>query len=105
MFLDQQSLCDWAHDTIALHPFRRPTEAEREAAHRGGDWGGEATARRLGARRLQDAGFGDTRGDIDVLEEGRASTFDTKWPGSSSAARAGLAGAVLALALLSSPAR
>lgn len=32
MFNDQQALCDWAHDVLALHPFTTPGEAVREAA-------------------------------------------------------------------------
>lgn len=31
MFSGQQDLCDWAHDSIAMHPFTTPGEAEREA--------------------------------------------------------------------------
>lgn len=31
MFADQQALCDWAHDAIAMHPFTTPGESEREA--------------------------------------------------------------------------
>merc|ERR1719506_562812 len=31
MFRDQQSLCDWAHVRIALHPFSLTTTADKEA--------------------------------------------------------------------------
>lgn len=29
MFFDQEALCDWLHDTVALHPFSAPTEADK----------------------------------------------------------------------------
>lgn len=32
MFHDQQALCDWMHDAIAMHPFTTPSEVQREAA-------------------------------------------------------------------------
>lgn len=65
MFFDQQLLCDWMHDSIAMHPFTTPTEAEREAtppvAH---------IERRL-SRVLE----------YDPIKAGRASGFDITWNG------------------------
>lgn len=112
MFSDQQTLCDWLHDAVALHPFRRPTTAEREAANQHRSSGGKedqavepqakgflpepsATERRLqGVEQLRDG-----QGEIDVLAEGRASQFKTQWGDSAGGGRAGLPLWVFALVL------
>lgn len=109
MFEDQQALCSWLHNEFALHPFRKPTESEREAAQRSGYQ--SASERRLAetfghfskesADPIADSGFpadieGQFRfrrlvetyenlGEIDLLAEGRMSDFDTKWFGDSGA--------------------
>merc|ERR1719231_2155091 len=31
MFHDQQALCDWIHDAVAMHPFTTPSEMQKEA--------------------------------------------------------------------------
>ena len=93
MFRDQQSLCDWAHVRIALHPFSLTTTADKEAIAMAEDSrrlvGEEPpllflprnyttlpTAKDLvqGAseRRLEDLQF-------DVIAEGQDTTFDLQW--------------------------
>merc|ERR1740117_2596041 len=73
MFADQEALCDWMHDVIAMHPFTTPSEVEKEAAAIP-----ETIIRRLG----------ETVGDVgtnlwpyDAMKEGRASGFDIEWAG------------------------
>jgi hypothetical protein len=93
MFRDQQSLCDWAHVRIALHPFSLTTTADKEANAMA-----EASRRLAGEdppvlflprndtrlstqsdnvagshqRRLEDLQF-------DVIAEGQATRFDLIW--------------------------
>ena len=74
MFEDQQHLCDWAHDVIAMHPFTRPGEVERE---------GTPPVREIGGRRLANTSgsFSELTVEYDVMKEGRSSGFDTYWEG------------------------
>jgi hypothetical protein len=93
MFRDQQSLCDWAHVRIALHPFSLTTTADKEANAMAEDSRRlaaedppvlflprnysrvstqEPTAEESSQRRLEDLQF-------DVIAEGQASTFDLQW--------------------------
>ena len=73
MFEDQQQLCDWAHDVIAMHPFTRPGEVERE---------GTPPVRQIGGRRLDNStSFSDVIMEYDVMKQGRSSGFDTSWEG------------------------
>ena len=74
VFEDQQQLCDWAHDVIAMHPFTRPGEAERE---------GTPPVREIGGRRLDNSSqsFSDFTKEYDVMKQGRSSGFDTSWEG------------------------
>eukprot|EP00927_Polykrikos_kofoidii_P025006 TRINITY_DN22565_c0_g1_i1.p1 TRINITY_DN22565_c0_g1~~TRINITY_DN22565_c0_g1_i1.p1 ORF type:complete len:343 (+),score=53.08 TRINITY_DN22565_c0_g1_i1:81-1109(+) len=89
MFADQQALCDWLHNTVALHPFQYPTEAELETAPEQTNLQ-EFAARRLTVeknatvpfRKLFDGGDDSDIGEyeVDPLLEGQRSGFDTKWP-------------------------
>lgn len=82
MFFDQQSLCSWLHDRVALHPFTRPTEADKEAAPevivvQGKDEEDYNLTDIDGyrARRTQVM----IRKELDVLGEGKRSGFDLSW--------------------------
>mmetsp|Transcript_100266 Transcript_100266/g.189074 ORF Transcript_100266/g.189074 Transcript_100266/m.189074 type:complete len:322 (+) Transcript_100266:134-1099(+) len=67
MFLTQQQLCDWAHDEIALHPFKLPSKEDQDIPLK------IAKAR----RRL----LGVPEKAFDVMQEGKDSTFVRKWQG------------------------
>jgi len=101
MFASQQALCHWMHGEVALHPFQRPSEAEREAAPEDAHAAAVTTttlspeaqaaqaeaasfqAHRSVGRRLQDGGG---LAGLDLWAEGRRSGFDIIWPGTPSAA-------------------
>jgi len=78
MLHDQQILCDWLHDAIAMHPFATPTEADREAAPMP-----QTIVRRLGADDMH----------FDVMKAGRASGFDIRWAGITNYGHTGTSGA------------
>jgi len=65
MFNDQQQLCDWAHNRIALHPFSNPTEEDKEDSL---PISGSTVVRSL-----------EVVEHLDVLEEGRLSGFPRRW--------------------------
>jgi len=68
MFRDQQSLCDWAHVRIALHPFSLPTQADKESRLQGG----KATSRMLLENvTLADSGLEEVLESAEVLEPPR----------------------------------
>lgn len=86
MFFDQQALCTWLHNEIALHPFQRPSEVDREAAPE--DAGGPSTTATFPptdaadtVRRLQQQ---DGDREVDIYELGQRSGFDRSWPAESS---------------------
>lgn len=69
MFEDQQTLCDWAHNAIAMHPFSTSLESQREAMPPS-----QALERRLNGT--------DSWISYDTLIAGKASGFDLHWAGS-----------------------
>lgn len=71
MLYDQQALCDWMHNAIAMHPFTTPLEAEREATRPN-----EIKRRLTGASQdlASEQGY-------DAMKAGEASGFDTAWNG------------------------
>ncbi|CAE8722865.1 unnamed protein product [Polarella glacialis] len=111
MFEDQQSLCDWAHDAIAMHPFTTPSELEKETT---------PPISELARRRLADSvsrgnasskskeekvTYGSQQREYDAMMAGKASGFDMTWQGMT--ARSGAAAwrrSVLSVPLLVSAA-
>ncbi|CAE8615947.1 unnamed protein product [Polarella glacialis] len=78
MFFDQQALCNWIHDEVALHPFRQPSEGEREAAPSSGPTSllsDSSSSSEEDGRRLQASGL------FDVMSEGLKSGFNVEWRG------------------------
>jgi len=75
MFLNQERLCEWAHDEIALRPFRLPSKEDQDLATQTAVL---STQRRLNLQELE----------LDVLAEGRATTFARTWHGASIASKA-----------------
>lgn len=70
MFLSQQKLCNWAHDMIALHPFRQPTREEQDIPTQASALALPAVQRRLESNRM-----------LDVMAEGRLTGFPRNWHG------------------------
>jgi len=91
MFHDQQALCDWMHDSVAMHPFTTPSEMQREAvpvpnvirtlqAMNGTSLASSEKARSDRERRLD---FMDLTGkqQYDAMKAGKSSGFDITWRG------------------------
>jgi len=105
MFADQQSLCDWLHDAVALHPFTTPNEPQREAApppeaigigarrldgkhssnasasRVNGSDGDGSNASAIGTTSTTTVTTGTEEQLYDAMKAGRASGFDISWPG------------------------
>jgi hypothetical protein len=80
MFHDQQALCDWMHDAVAMHPFTTPSEMEREAVPVPNvirTLLAESPNSTSALRRLQLPG----KQEYDAMKGGKASGFDITWAG------------------------
>lgn len=90
MFADLQALCDWLHDSVALHPFIRPAQSELEdslepAAEATKVHQDEPLREAPGAwlRPFITDGLSE---NLDVLGEGTSSGFPLEWTASPSSA-------------------
>lgn len=70
MFLSQRQLCNWAHDMIALHPFKQPSREEQDSLMQMASAPVPAIARRLDFKRT-----------LDVMADGRATGLPRDWKG------------------------
>jgi len=75
IFAGQQQLCDWMHDQVALHPFRLPTQEDRQIGSRRLSWNSSALSD-VASRRLDATPGGP---ELDVLADGAKSRFDMEW--------------------------
>merc|ERR1712178_264297 len=94
MFHDQQALCDWMHDIVAMHPFTTPSEMERETVPVPGiirtllakpfNETVADVAQKTGASMPRQ--LNDRRGkeQYDAMKAGKASGFDITWNGMTS---------------------
>lgn len=73
MFLSQRQLCNWAHDAIALHPFKQPSREEQNVQAQKP----AAAPAPIAQRRLDE----DMKRSLDVMADGRASGFPRTWQG------------------------
>jgi hypothetical protein len=113
MFSDQQALCNYLHNEVALHPFQRPSMTQREAApgaHKEAEgFGSEAavapaagpptsstlpdlhanvfpTAMPYAPTASRRLFVESPKHELDVMKEGKLSGFDIVWTRGSSAA-------------------
>lgn len=95
MFADQQALCDWMHNAVAMHPFTTPSEIQREAApipniiHASRRlWNATELSEAAYLRQLAGANEAEPTGPgYDAMDAGKASGFDITWGGVTSAAQ------------------
>merc|ERR1719162_2186873 len=67
MFTSKTQLCNWAHNIIALHPFKQPSREEQDIPTPMPAGPGGIVQRRLDAA--------DVKRSFDVMREGRATGF------------------------------
>mmetsp|Transcript_58494 Transcript_58494/g.107663 ORF Transcript_58494/g.107663 Transcript_58494/m.107663 type:complete len:187 (+) Transcript_58494:85-645(+) len=95
MFADQQGLCDWMHNAVAMHPFTTPSEIQREAAPipdiiraERRLWNASSSLNSSHLRQLTGAHEvePETLG-YDAMDVGKSSGFDITWGGITSRTR------------------